>query len=60
MLSWLQRAISNDDVGVAKDTVFQDQEIRPGAGIKTGDLGKKQVWGATVEPLSNIFLAFPP
>ena len=27
---------SNDDVGVARDTVFK--KIRPGAGFKTGDV----------------------
>ena len=34
--------LSNDDVGVARGTVFQ--EIRPGAGFKTGDFVEKS-WG---------------
>ena len=31
--------LSNDDVGVARGTLFQ--EIRPGAGFKTGDFVKE-------------------
>ena len=42
MLYLLQRR-SNDDVGVARDTVFQ--EVRPGAGFKTGDFVKKRLGG---------------
>ena len=34
--------LSNDDVGVARGTVFQ--ETRPWAGFKTGDFVKKS-WG---------------
>ena len=34
------KGLSNDDVGVAMGTVFQ--EIRPGAGSKTGDFVKKR------------------
>ena len=30
------KALSSDDIGMARNTVFQ--EIRPGAGIKTGEL----------------------
>ena len=37
--------LSNDDVGVARGTAFQ--EIRPGAGFKTGDF-VEEVGGATV------------
>ena len=33
---WKQ--LSNNDVAVARDTVFQ--EVRPGAGVKTGNLVK--------------------
>ena len=33
------KGLSNDDVGVARGTVFQ--EIRPGAGFKTGDFVKE-------------------
>ena len=33
----------NDDVAVARDTVFQ--EIRPGAGFKTGDFVEKKLRG---------------
>ena len=29
------KGLSNDDVGVARDIVFE--EIRPGSGLKTGD-----------------------
>ena len=38
-----RRTISNDDVGVAKGTVFQ--EIRPWAGFKTGDFVKEKLGG---------------
>ena len=34
---------SNDDVGGASGTVFQD--IRPGSGFKTGDFVREKVWG---------------
>ena len=34
---------SNDDVGGASGTVFQ--EIRPGSGFKTGDFVREKVWG---------------
>ena len=37
--------VSNDDVGVSRDTVFQ--EPRPGAGFKTGDLVKEKLGGIT-------------
>ena len=37
---------SNDDVGVARGTVFQ--EVRPGAGFKSGDFVERTVGGATV------------
>ena len=40
---------SNDDVGVATGTVFQ--ELRPGAGFKTGDFVKAKLGGAIVERL---------
>ena len=46
---------SNDDVGAARDTVFQ--EIRPGAGFKTGDdFVKAKSWGCyrkTTPPEKN-------
>ena len=35
----------NDGVGVARGTVLQ--EIRPGAGFKTGDFVKEKLGGAT-------------
>ena len=35
--------LSNNDVGVARDTVFQ--EVRPGAGFKTGDFVKEMLGG---------------
>ena len=35
----VQRTVSNDGVGMARGTIFQ--EIRPGAGFKTGDFVKK-------------------
>ena len=41
--------MSNGDVRGARGTVFQ--EIRPGAGFKTGDFVKRKVGGATVERL---------
>ena len=35
---------SNDDVGVARGTIFQ--EIRSGAGFKTGDFAQEKLgWG---------------
>ena len=40
---------SNDDVGVARDTVFQ--EIRPGVGFKNRRCRQRKVGGATVERL---------
>ena len=44
--------ISNDGVGVARGTVFQ--EIRPGAGFKKpATSAKKTVGGATVESVLN-------
>ena len=42
--------LSNDDVGVSMDTVFQ--EVRPEAGFKTGDFVEEKLGGgATVERL---------
>ena len=35
--------LSNNGVGVARDTVFQ--EVRPGAGFKTSDFVKKMLGG---------------
>ena len=35
--------LSNDDVWVVRDTVFQ--KIRPGAGFKTGDFVKEKLGG---------------
>ena len=40
---------SNDDVGVARGTVFQ--KLQPGAGFKTGDFIKEKLGGAIVERL---------
>ena len=42
--------MSNDGVGMARGTVFL-QEIRPGAGFKTGDFVKSKDRGSTVERL---------
>ena len=43
--------LSSDVVGAAKGTVFQ--EIRPGAGFKTGDFVKEKLGGATIERLKR-------
>ena len=45
------KGLSNDDIGAARGTVFQ--EIRPGAGFKTGHFVKDKlaVRRATVERL---------
>ena len=46
----LQRTIiAHDDVGVARGTAFQ--EIRPGAGFKTGDFVIEKLGGTIVERL---------
>ena len=45
----VRKCPSNDDVGDSRDTVFE--EIRSGAGVKTGDLDKEKLGGATVEQL---------
>ena len=46
------RTIERDDVGAARDTVLQ--EIRLGAGSKTGDFAEEKLGGgATVEPLHH-------
>ena len=37
------KGLSIDDVGVLKDTIFQ--EIRPGAGFETGDFVKEKLAG---------------
>ena len=37
------KGLLNDDLGVAKGIVFQ--EIRPGAGFKTGDCVEKKSFG---------------
>ena len=37
------KGLSNDDVGVSTDTIFQ--EIRPSAGFKTGDFVKEMLGG---------------
>ena len=55
-LVW-NKGISNDSVGVARGTtVFQDQEIRPGAGFKTADLVKEKLGGATVSTTPTVKL----
>ena len=46
----VSQIMSNGDVRGARGTVFQ--EIRPGAGFKTGDFVKEKLGGATVERLS--------
>ena len=43
--------VSNDDVGVARGTVFQD--IQPGDGFQNGRYRQGKVGGATVERLSR-------
>ena len=40
------KGLSIDDVGVSRDTAFQ--EIRPGAGFETGDFRSRKFGGATV------------
>ena len=45
------KGLSIDDVGVSRDTVFQ--EIRPGAGFEAGDFVKEKLGGATAERLIN-------
>ena len=48
------KGLSNDDVRVARVvTVFQ--EIRPGAGFKTGDFVIEKLGGLTVERLLGVF-----
>ena len=37
------KGLSNDDVGAARGAVFQ--EIRPGAGFRTGDFVNEKLWG---------------
>ena len=37
------KGLSNDDVGVGRDTVFQ--EIRPGAGLQTGHFVEEKFGG---------------
>ena len=41
------KGLSSDDVGLPRDTVFQ--EIRRGAGFETGDFVKEKMGGAAVE-----------
>ena len=41
--------LSNDDVGVARGTVLQ--EVRPGAGFKTGDFVQEKLGGGIAERL---------
>ena len=43
------KSLSIDDVGVTRDAVHQD--IRSGAGFKTGDFVEEKFGGATVERL---------
>ena len=38
-----KKGLSNDDVGVSSDTVFQG--IRPGAGFETGDFVEENLGG---------------
>ena len=47
----VRKGLSIDDVGVSRDTVFQ--EIRPGAGFEAGDFVKEKLGGATAERLIN-------
>ena len=44
-----RKGLSNDDVGVARGTVFQ--EVRPGAGFKTGGFVEEMLGGVTAERL---------
>ena len=37
------KGLSSDDVGIPRDTMFQ--EIRPGAGFKTGDFVQEALGG---------------
>ena len=43
---FVREGLWTDDVGVASDTA--SQEIRPGAGIKSGDFVEEKSGGATV------------
>ena len=53
------KGLSNDDVGVAWGTVIQ--EVRPGAGFKTGYFVKKKgVGGASVERLHRSICVLAP
>ena len=45
----VSKGFSNDDVWVARGTVFQD--IRPGAAFETDDFVKEKLGGGTVERL---------
>ena len=52
MYVMVSMGLSDDDVWVSRDTIFQ--EIRPGAGFKTGGLvEEKGVGGATAERLTD-------
>ena len=39
----MQKVLTIDDVGVSRDTVFQ--EIRPGAGLEIGEFVKEKLGG---------------
>ena len=46
-----KKGLSNDDVGVARGTLFR--EIWPGAGFKTGDFVKEKMGGLPIERLAH-------
>ena len=45
MFLFAKKGLSNDDVEVARGTVFQ--EVRPGAGFKTGEFVKEKLEGSS-------------
>ena len=51
------QGLSNDDVGVARGTVFQ--EIRPGVGFKTGDFVEDRLGGGGGHRIMTPFLFLP-
>ena len=48
------KSLSIDDVGVTRDTVYQ--EIRSRAGFKTSDFVEEKLGGATVERLCCTYI----
>ena len=45
MILFAKGGLSNDDVGVARDTVFQKIDTRSGAGVKTSDFHEEKLGG---------------